>query len=144
MKGPVPQNYTDMHYSKKLKDLSHPIERLEVFEERLGIRFEGLCIVQKRCWDLEGSPDDGWLDIEVNGEFHPKDGTEIKRSVDLVLNIYDCYDSSAKVVATRSTRISAKTFFGFETFSISADGIFLPKLFKVRLFPQAVPSYVDE
>ena len=133
-----------MHYSKKLKDLSHPIERLEVFEERLGIRFEGLCIVQCRCWDLDSKPEEGWLDITVNGELHPKDGTGIERSVDLVLNVYDSYDTSAKVVATQSTRINAKTFFGFETFSISASRLFLPKLFKVRLFPKAVPSYVDE
>ncbi len=121
--------------SRKLNDLTHPIERLEAFEDRVGIRFESLCVIQYACRSYpEGTFK--WVEIDVNGEVHPKDDTKITQNIELVVNVYDSYDSAARLLSTSSHRIVADSFFGFEAFSIHVGDIPLEKLARVRLFPK--------
>jgi hypothetical protein len=126
-------------YVSRLKDTSHPIERLEVFEDRMGVRLQGLCVVQYWCWNEGGQRSDGWIEIEVNGELYPKDGTELQKNVWLVVNAYDSFDPAARVVATATEVVRADVCYGFQTFSVKVETP-LSKLFRVRIYPRR-PDY---
>jgi len=87
------------------EDVTDLIERLEAFEERLGVSLEGLFagILQRREY------------IRVNGELHPREGTELKQNTEVVATVYD---QSGRVLAVQSERFSTDSFFGFEAFSL--------------------------
>lgn len=103
------------------KDITKLLERLEAFEERLGVTLEGLfaSIDQNKY-------------ITVNGEIHPREGTQLTQNVQLVVS---AYDSSGRVLNTASNYFRADSFFGFETFSITL----VPSpvaVSKVRIYPK--------
>jgi hypothetical protein len=85
----------------KILELS--IERLEAFEERLGVKIEGLFayIDENNC-------------IKINGELHSNEGTQLKQNIKLMIS---AHDSSGRIVGTDYSLISAESFFGFEIFS---------------------------
>ena len=87
------------------KDVTNLIERLEAFEDRLGISLEGLFATM----DEDG-------DLRVNGELHLREGTELDQDVEVVATVYD---SSGRVLYTRSDSIYSDSFFAFEPFSFS-------------------------
>jgi len=104
-------------------DCTHLIERLEAFEERMGVRLEALFASRSESSYLT-----------VRGELHPKEGTTIQQDIELVA---DVYDSSGRLVAHNNEQFDAEIFFGFQTFEmlISLD---VPDLAisKVRLYPK--------
>ena len=79
------------------------IERLEAFEERLGVRIEGLFAYIE---------EDGY--IRINGELHSNEGTQLEQNIKLIMS---AHDSSGRIVGTDYSLISAESFFGFEIFS---------------------------
>ena len=103
------------------KYLELSIERLEAFEERLGVRIEGLfASISEGHW------------IRVAGELHSIDGTKLERDIKLMMS---AHDSSGRIVGTDETLISAEIFFGFEIFS----GLFSVQsesVSKVRIYPR--------
>lgn len=108
----------------RVEDVSNLIERLEAFEERVGVRLESLSA------QLARSDDHAYL--TVLGEVHPQAGTDLQEDVELVIAVYD---SSARVVGTASHSLEASTFFGFETFEIVAE-IYVNKVTRVRIYPK--------
>lgn len=105
------------------KDVSHLVERLEAFEDRLGISLEGLYAAQ----DTEY----GYLN--VNGELHPREGTEIHGDLDIVVTLYD---ASGRVIGVATEWIDSENFFGFEAFSVRFRDIATAPA-KVRIYPKA-------
>jgi hypothetical protein len=109
-------------------DLTHLIERLEVFEERLSIRLNALYAFRFSSG--------GW--VTVNGELHPMNGDSLKADVDLVL---DVYDRSGLLVGSNSRHFRRAHFFGFETFSM---GVLRAgnecAVSKIRLYPKALAT----
>lgn len=104
-------------------DVTSKIERLEVFEERLGVMLESLSafvddVVPYFLW--------------VRGELHTRNGTELQEDVELMVA---AYDSSGRVIGTGTRRYLAEDFFGLETFDL---GFSLPlsQVSKVRVYPK--------
>ncbi len=105
------------------KDISHLVERLEAFEDRLGVSLEGLYAAQ----DTEY----GYLN--VNGELHPREGTELDDDLDIVVTLYD---ASGRVIGVATEWIDSERFFGFEAFSVRLRDVVTPPA-KVRIYPKA-------
>jgi hypothetical protein len=85
------------------KDITHLIERLELFEERLGIRLEGLY--------AEISDDCQW--VTVNGEVHALEGMKLKQDINIVGAVYDNF---GRVIVRNSWQVFKEKFYGFQVF----------------------------
>src|ERR1039458_9695112 len=83
-------------------DVTHLIERLEAFEERMGVRLDGLV----------AKLEEGYL--TVNFELHSRDGNQIKEDTKVVIAVYD---SAGRLIARGTNQSYAAVFFGFEAFS---------------------------
>ena len=112
--------------SKQDKDITQLIERLEVFEERAGVRLEAMSATLVGFYDHKT--------IHIYGELHPHTGSTIASNIDIMAA---AYDADGKIVACRSERILADTFWGFTIFGIQVnDGAPISNLVKVRVYPQ--------
>ncbi len=105
------------------EDVTHLVERLEAFEDRLGVGLEGLYAAQ----DVEY----GYL--KVNGELHPREGTELDEDLDIVVTLYD---AGGRVIGVATEWIDSENFFGFEAFSVRLRDVVTPPA-KVRIYPKA-------
>lgn len=106
------------------KDVSHLIERLEAFEDRLGVSLEGLYAAQ----DIE------YGQLEVNGELHPREGTELNDDLEIVVTLYD---SAGRVIGVTNEYIDSDNFFGFEAFSAYFSEVGDPPVAKIRIYPKS-------
>ena len=105
-------------------DLTHLIERLEAFEERMGVRLEALFM----------SRNSGESHLKLMGELHPMEGSQIQQSIELVA---DVYDGLGRVVDRGSKHFFAANFFGFETFEFwLGENIPNSTISKIRLYPK--------
>ncbi|MBU6401188.1 MAG: hypothetical protein KGS61_12795 [Verrucomicrobia bacterium] len=104
-------------------DVTQLIERLEAFEERVGVRLEAL---------YAHFDSDGYLNLTVNGEVHPREGTTIKQ--DIVVHVGAC-DTSGRLVAKSETWLMADEFFGFATFQVE-EHLPIHELSKIRVCPK--------
>lgn len=91
------------------KDITSLVQRLDAFEERLGVRIEALSAFESN----EEYEDE--VDIKVRGELHSTSGTNLEDDINLELSVYD---SEGRVISTGSDWIEAESFFGFHTFEI--------------------------
>ena len=105
------------------KDVSHLIERLEAFEDRLGVSFEGLYASVLTEIDF----------LEVNGELHPREGTGLDDDIDVVVSLHD---NAGRVLGVQTESIRADSFFGFEAFSRTFGPIGNPSIVKIRIYPK--------
>lgn len=99
--------------------LKESIERIESFEEELGIKIENLSVI---------ADDDS---IHIMGDFFCD-------KMDSYYNLYlntTYYDVENNIIGTESTGISGDDFLGFETFDIFKIGIDVSKINKIRLYP---------
>ncbi len=101
-------------------DATHLIERLEAFEERVGVRLEALFAYIENDY------------LTVNGEMHPREGSTIEQ--DIVVHV-DAYDSLGRLVAKTETTLSADGFFGFEAFH-TLEQLPIRGLSKIRVYPK--------
>lgn len=108
-------------------DVTSIIERLEVFEERAGIRFEALSA------QLNDHDEDEEYYIQVQGEIHALEGTSLPHDVELKLLVYD---SSQRLILSREDSVDSETFFAFDTFYFNG---FIPKIeiSKIRIIPKS-------
>lgn len=109
------------------RDITHLVERVEAFEARCGVTLGGLFAT------LEGPDHDGDYTVTVNGEVRPAGGDEVENDLQLSLAIYD---GAGRVVGKADTYLSAASFFGFETVSLTTyvKGV---RPAKLRFFPKA-------
>jgi hypothetical protein len=109
------------------KDVSHLIERLEAFEDRLGVRLEGL-------FARTGDDHADYYYIVLYGELHLNEGTELNQSIEVVATMYN---SAGRVINIQNTRVYADSFFGFRPlkFFFQVDRNVQPA--KIRVYPQA-------
>jgi hypothetical protein len=106
-------------------DITDKIERLEAFEERLGVSLESISVF------LDDDKTDS-IPLVVCGDLLARNGTEIEESIQLVIA---AYDMSGRVVKTDTKYYSATDFFGLETFEIN---MYLPisSISKIRIYPK--------
>ena len=100
-------------------DVTHLIERLEAFEERMAVRLDALFA------KLEDDV------LTVNFELHSRDGNQLKEDTKMVVTVYD---AAGRLLAQNTNQSYVEAFFGFETysFSISVPG----QIAKVRVIPK--------
>ena len=78
------------------------VERLEAFEERLGVSLEGLfAYIQSNQY------------IKINGELHSRNGNEIDQDIQLMIS---AHNAAGSVLNATTTTIRANSFFGLEIF----------------------------
>ena len=109
-----------------VKDVTDLLERLEAFEDRLGVRLEAMSA------QLDVVDDDEVAYVVIQGELHPKSGTELEQSIELIVAVYD---SASRVVATGTKHFYSSDFFGFEIFKISVE-IYATKLTRIIVQPK--------
>lgn len=102
-------------------DVTHLIERLEAFEERMGVRLEALF-----------AHVDEYGNLTVRGEIHPRDGATIKEDIAVEMG---AYDSAGRLVARDRDYIDADKFFGFQVFGENAE-LPIRELSKIRVYPK--------
>jgi hypothetical protein len=105
------------------KDITQLIERLELFEERLGIRLEGLY--------AEISDDCQW--VTVNGEVHALEGMKLKQDIRIVGAVYD---NSGHVLSTNDHGVLAAEFYGFKVFALPIELPPRANITKIRIYPE--------
>jgi hypothetical protein len=100
-------------------DVTHLIERLEVFEERMSVRLDALF----------ARIEDGFL--AVNFELHSRDGNLLRENTKMVVTVYD---ADGRLLVQKTNTSYTDAFFGFETYSfcISVPG----KIAKIRVIPK--------
>lgn len=103
------------------QDITNLIERLEAFEERLGVTLEGL---------FASVSDFG--SVTVNGEIHSCNGAEIEQNTQVVVSVHD---AAGRVLATNTQYFFAESFFAFETFSMLLPPAAAP-ISKIRIYPK--------
>lgn len=115
-----------------MPDLTHILERLEAFEDRAGVRLSALYakLDGNSGWTINGKFESG---IRINGELHPREGTNLTKSLKLVA---DAYDESGRLICTTSDHFNQETFFGFETFSLLVGGVPTKQITKIRIYPK--------
>ena len=92
------------------KDVTEIVERLEAFEDRLGVRLDGVFA------SIEGPDSDGEYTIQIAAEVHTVKGTTLKDDLTVVAS---AYDKRGRVVGTENNWFSASSFFAFDTFEIT-------------------------
>lgn len=105
-------------------EITELLERLEAFEDRIGVRLEALYAYYE---DRRDEP--GRIEIHVLGEIHAREGTQLEKAVSIDLGIYD---GAGRLVATTGHGIFADTFFGFETFHLECE-VMKDQLARLRL-----------
>jgi hypothetical protein len=108
-------------------DVTELVERLDVFEDRVGVSFEALFCT------IDDEPDsDGEYKIELHGELHNSAGTTLDDDIEIVLS---AYDTAGRVLATTTEYLTAESFFGFEVLDMS---LWVPTahILRIRLFPK--------
>jgi len=107
------------------KALTKRIERLEVFEEKFGIVLDKLSV--------NVSDDYHWL--TVAGEVHLGGSGSLATDITLVAVIYD---SDGGIIATGDCSFSARTFPGFDVFTMTLNAWDIGILAtRIRVFPKA-------
>lgn len=106
-------------------DVTNRIERLEVFEERVGVTLDSLSAFVEDY----GA---GGICLRVCGEIQARNGTELLGDVDLVVA---AYDSSGRIIGTEFKIYCVDKFFGLETFNLAVQ-IPLSQVSKVRVYPK--------
>ena len=107
------------------RDVSGLIETLEVFEDRMGIRFECLsawCGVHEKKYE-----------VNVGGELHLHDGGHLDHTIEIVADIYN---ESGQLIGTEFYHVEPDSFFGYEAFMICINKLPSGNLGKVRVYPK--------
>lgn len=109
------------------KDITSLVERLEAFEERLGIRIESIYAEWKDYGHTRG--------VTILGELHPRDGVSLNQDIELIAAVHD---SSSRIIGRNLHWIYAEDFFGFETFQCHISDLPSVAITKIRLYPKAL------
>lgn len=104
-----------------------PIERLELFEERLGVYLDALYIL----YEVKPYNNQPFNLLIVMGELYAKNGSGLEQDIDLIVTVYN---SSGRVIGLESKYFSKSTFFGLEAFRIQVQVYEMPA--KIRIYPQ--------
>lgn len=108
-------------------DVTKLIERLDAFEDRLGVSLEGV----SAFIDDEEDEDDGMVSLRVRGDLASKSGG-LEADIELIAA---AYDDEGRVVETGRAYFDSDSFLGLEVFEI---GLYVAttRLSKIRLYPK--------
>lgn len=113
------------------EDFTHLIERLDAFEERLGVSFEALRAGLGERRNLAGDVISNG--IIIYGQLHSREGTQIAEDIELFA---ESYDYSGRILVIDNTYVSKEKFFGFETFKLYLQNVVPDEVSKIRIYPK--------
>jgi hypothetical protein len=105
-----------------IKRLKKSIERLEVFEEKLGIRLDNLSVTTQVRY----------CDLCVLGEVYSLSGNSLSDSVVIQVNLYN---NEGEIVDTNKCYIDNDRFMGYDAFKIEFSQVDTNSISKIRVFP---------
>lgn len=106
-------------------DITSKVERLEAFEDRLGVSIESYSVF------LEAHDSDS-IYISVYGEFSTKSGTTLNQDTSLIVA---AYDSEGRIVGSSDTYFGSEDFFGMEVFDLTFR-VPVKNISKIRIYPK--------
>jgi len=113
----------------KPKDITEtlPVERLELFEERLDVYLEALTVL------YHTEPYDGhdFDYLIVMGEMYAKNEPTLKQNVTLIVT---AYNSAGRVIGLEECKFWKHRFFGLEAFQVKMKLHEMP--IKIRIYPR--------
>jgi hypothetical protein len=102
-----------------IKDLTHKIERLELFEEKLGVVLQGISVFEENC------------KLTICGELISAIGTNLKYNITVIVAVYDLKD---RVITHDERYFYANDFLGLETFEVSIFDVNDDNISKIRVY----------
>lgn len=108
------------------KDITDLVQRLDAFEERLGVRIEALSAF------VDTEEYEGEVCVDVRGELHAISGTTLQDDLELAVSVYD---AGGRVVQTSTDYVEQDSFFGFHTFDMSCY-VKTGLVHKIRIVPK--------
>jgi len=107
------------------KDLTSRIVRLDAFEERVGVRLEGVTAEL-----IEGSDS---TFVKVFGELYPLEGASLSTDIQIYVSLHG---ENGQVLAVESDNHSCEEFFGFAPFSIILSPRHGAAITSVKVYPR--------
>lgn len=101
-------------------DLTQKVERVESFEERLGVTFSGIYAV--------ASDEDT---VHVRGEILSRSGDALSQSIRITATVFD---DKGRVIETSTESVDKEEFFGFALFDIRLE-VEAKDISRIRLHP---------
>lgn len=114
------------------QDLTAVIERVLEFEQHFEVELSGLYA------QLSRDEDSARLNsyVVVNGEIRAKEGTALRRPLQLVASLHDADD---RVLAVMRESVDAEGFHGFQAFTIADwQGLPVGDVARIKLYPQGM------
>ena len=103
------------------RDLTHKVERLELFEEKLEVILQGISVFAEDQY------------ISICGELLSAKGTGISSNIRIYFAIYDMLD---RVVKHAYKIIDKECFLGLETFVVNIFNVDIDNISKIRIYCQ--------
>src|SRR4051794_23800538 len=91
------------------KDVTHGVERMEMLEERMGIRLQGLMATV-----ANEMAHDGTHELEVNGEIYSTSGGALDQALELQVV---AQNEKGQVIGVSMIYLSEDSFAGYEALS---------------------------
>ncbi|MCB0539722.1 MAG: hypothetical protein KDE33_19555 [Bacteroidetes bacterium] len=107
------------------KRLIKKIERLEAFEERLGVSLQNLSL----------KIDDSYIWATIYCEVHSTNGTTLEDALNIECVLYD---NDGSIIDKKSAYIDSDDFFGFELIELTFTGdiSIAEQVSKIRIYPK--------
>lgn len=110
------------------QDITSHLERMEAFEERLGVNLRGLYATMQPPSECNEE-----YAIEINGELHPTNGSDLGHDLDIVVTLHDSND---RVLSKDTYYVDSDNFFGLEAFEVCSYSSAEPT--RIRVYPTKV------
>lgn len=122
-----------MSFNKEASEyLLDKIERIEVFEEKLGIRYEGIS-VNANYEDIDNT----WT-ISVLGDILENENGNLDNFRDSFIHIVvNLYDDKNRIIQTDYWIFDVENYLGFTTFEVTFYYLnSIEEINKIRIFPE--------
>ena len=115
--------------------LMDKIERLEAFEEKVGIRYDNISIIVDYS-DFDENP---W-NIEVLGELKEHENGNLANSKNRnIENVVILYNAENRIIESRTSSFAVRDYLGFTTFKVYISDLKSVKdIKKIRIYPKWV------
>ncbi len=113
--------------------LMDKIERIEAFEEKLGIRYDSISVIV----DYYDFNDEPWV-VKILGDVIEHENGNLANfqtwNIETVVNLYD---SENRIIASKGSSFRVSDYLGFTTFEVYIDNIAsIEEIKRIRIYPR--------
>lgn len=114
------------------KYLLDKVERIEAFEEKLGIRYESISIMV----DYYDFNDDPWT-VTILGDVIEHENGNLANfqnwNIETVVNLYD---EENRIIASGGSSFQVRDYLGFTTFKVYMEIASIEEVKRIRIYPR--------